>query len=750
MPSPPDESTRPAPRKRTAGLEGWLQHDETRVPVEAGARLVIGRAEAADVCLADESVSWEHAEIVRHAGALHVRDLGSRNGTYVDDAPVTASGVRLRHGARIIVGDQELFYVSRTRAEVTAERPSYPRRYQVADSVSIGRGVENDIVLEDPSISRRHASIEAGRRAVVRDLGSRNGVRVNGHATRGAQEFEAGDEIGIGPYRLEFDGRGLLVIDERAGLQLRAVGTEVRIGDKTILHSTSLTINQGEFVALIGPSGSGKTTLLRTLAGVLEPSSGHVLLADTPVRLRQSDLGYVPQSDVLHDRLTIEESLRFAARLRLPEDTSREELRQGIDEVVDELALTGHRATSIAAASGGQRKRVACGVELIGQPTMLLLDEPTSGLDPPLERQLMQTMRDLADAGRGVVVSTHATSSLALCDVVALMAPGGHLRYVGSPQSALEQYDVRHYDELFATMQDSVDDPVPSTPQASAPLISSPPSTVRRPFFSQFGVLVSRYARTFVRDRRTLAVLLGQVPIMAVLIALLFPSGLLALPDEEPGKSAQFMFLLVTAALWLGLISACREVVRERPIIVREVSVGVRVSAYVLAKATVLFVVAAVQAGLLVAIATLIQPLHEPPAHYVEVFAILTGVCWASIGMGLAISTLARSVDQATSFVPLLLIPQLLFAGALVPVKSMQSAVEALSNLVVARWAFSGTGTSIDMNDRLATEPPQLDTYGSDFFDLEPVVAVMIMAGFAAAGLVLAGALLSRRAKRLA
>ena len=117
-------------------------------------------------------------------------------------------------------------------------------------------------------------------------------------------------------------------------------------------------------------------------------------------------------------------------------DTRREEHAAAVDDVLDELRLTDHRDTPIDRLSGGQRKRVACGVELIGKPTMLLLDEPTSGLDPALERRLMLTFRRLADSGRGIVVVTHATSSLSLCDTVAVMGQGGHLLFAGSPRRA--------------------------------------------------------------------------------------------------------------------------------------------------------------------------------------------------------------------------------------------------------------------------------------------------------------------------
>ena len=241
-------------------------------------------------------------------------------------------------------------------------------------------------------------------------------------------------------------------------------------------------------------------------------------------------------------------------------------------------------------------------------------------------------------------------------------------------------------------------------------------------------------------------VLLGQVPVIALLIAALSGTGLLQYPDAEPTKSAQFAFLLVTASLWIGLISSCREIVNERSIVLREFAVGSRIGAYLASKTIVLFALAALQTTLLLAVATAFVPLHEPTSSYIALYGVLLATAWAAIATGLAVSTLARSVDQATSFVPMLLIPQLLFAGALTTVKDMGPAVRVLSDLVVARWAFAGAGNSIKMNARLAGDPPAAAKYGHSFFALDPAVAIAVILVFAAAGLAVSGTLLSRRA----
>jgi len=230
---------------------------------------------------------------------------------------------------------------------------------------------------------------------------------------------------------------------------------------------------------------------------------------------------------------------------------------------------------------------------------------------------------------------------------------------------------------------------------------------------------------------------------------LLYPAHAFALPDRQPTRSAQFVFLLVTAALWLGLIDSCREIVKERSIVLRELAVGVRLDAYILSKASLLFGLAAVQCALLVGVATAIQPVHVHLTTYATLTALLILTSWSTVALGLVVSTLARSDDQATSLIPLLLIPQLLFGAALVPFARMGTAVKVLADLMVSRWAFAGAGHAIDMNTRLANAP-QLSTlsgYGNTFFSLKEGISAAILIGVTAALLLLTAAILAHRSR---
>lgn len=538
----------------------------------------------------------------------------------------------------------------------------------------------------------------------------------------------------------------------RSSATLRATGLAVSVGGRRLLQDASLEVERGQLVALIGPSGSGKTTLLRALAGVLEPDAGSVTLGGDPIGARSSDVGHLPYGDTIHERLSPREALDYAAGLRLPRRTTPAEAHARVDAVLDELDLTARADTRVAELSSGERKRASVAVELLSRPELLLLDEPATGLDPSLERRLMVLLRGLADHDRAVVLATHATSSLALCDLVAVMAQGGRLAFVGPPAEALAHFGVGAYDEIYDALGE------PEDPEGSTDLDGPRRGAfgVRRAvrlgrpqdaatFGRQLGVLLSRYATTLGRDGRTLLVLLAQAPIIGVLVGVVLPHDVLASGSLAPFYGVLLAFLLLTGSIWLGVISACREIVKERVIVERELAVGVRLDAYVVAKALVLFALVLVQVLLLILVVVILQPLHARAVVYLDVVGLCVLAGFASTGLGLLISARARSSDQASAFVPLLLLPQLLLAGAIIPAGIMPGAVKALSVLTYSRWGLQGIGHAMALGDKISGEVSSVAGYQPGFFDLAPAAAAGALACFIVILLVATGAALGRR-----
>jgi hypothetical protein len=266
---------------------------------------------------------------------------------------------------------------------------------------------------------------------------------------------------------------------------------------------------------------------------------------------------------------------------------------------------------------------------------------------------------------------------------------------------------------------------VPATqPTASPATVATQngrlPPPAGRPFGLELRMLASRYWRTLLRDRRTLSLVLGQAPVIGFLIVIVFhPDALGA--SGSPTDSIEIVFMLMTGAIWLGVATACREVVKERGLVEREFDVGVRLDAYILAKALVLFTLTLVQVALLTVVVMALQPFH------------ITGA------LGLAVSCLARSVDQAAGIVPLLLMPQLLFAGALIPIAQMPRLVSSLANLTFARWSYAGLGTAAGIQGRLdAFGGSSVLGFSNNFFELRFGVSAGVLLAFTIAELLAA------------
>lgn len=532
----------------------------------------------------------------------------------------------------------------------------------------------------------------------------------------------------------------------RHTLVAREVAVEVE--DGVLLRPTSLEVVTGTMTALIGPSGSGKTTLLRALAGVTAPTEGEVTLDGEPVSSKLLDVGYLPVGDTVHDELTLREALDYAAALRLKRDVPREEVAARIDAVLSELRLDDRADVRIGTLSTGERKRAACALELIGQPAMLLLDEPGTGLDPALERRLMQIMRRVADQGRGVVVVTHATSSLELCDTVAVMGAGGRLAFVGSYPAMLEHFGVRHPDAIFDALGDVelAGEEEPEVPRAVVRPVKRPPTIVTAPFGHQVAVLASRSAKVLGRDTRTLTLLLVQAPVIGLLVGLVLPTRVLT---EETALASFYgvllAFLLLTGSTWLGVVTTCRAVVRERALMEREAVAGVRLDAYLTSKVLVLFALNVVQVVLLAVVVWVLQPLNAGGGAYLSLFALCVGAAWASAAMGLALSAWVRTPEQASSAVPLLLIPQLLLAGAIIPTGVMPPPMQALSALTFDRWALAGGGNALGLDTKLSDDVSAVAGYDRGFFDLSPAFGVAVLLVFCVLTLGVASGGLNRR-----
>jgi ABC-type multidrug transport system ATPase subunit len=727
-----------------------------RIPVPTSG-VTIGRAADCEVVVDSADASRHHARVEYIGGRASVADLGSMNGTYLNGERLTGEARWLHGGDTITVGDASIRFV--LEGSIAELQTSSDRlRSSLGERLTIGRDPSNDIVLDAPTISRLHAQVlvEGEGRAVLSDLGSRNGTRVDGIIVAKA-ELTTGSEVGVGPFRLVFDGVGFHRRDGRGALRMDGHDVSVAMKGKTLLDRASITVQPGELVVVIGESGSGKTTLLRVLVGVTVPTSGVVLVNGDPLEAHLPEIGYLPQDEIVHPRLTVVESLLHSARLRLPADSSRREVEAAVERVLTETTLTEHAGTRIGALSGGQRKRVGLATELLPRPGLLFLDEPTTGLDPGLESRMMELFRGLASVGQhALLVVTHATRNLALADRLYVLGRGGHVCFGGRPQDALEFFDVDTFDNVYLALdrrppvewRADFERSVSFEPHPS--VIAPAPSPGRRraaSFTSQTGELASRYAKVFSRDRRNVLILTLQTPLIALATALLFKPAVFDPPGRGIASSAaQLLFLLVVTTIWLGTISSAREIIKERAVFEREHAVGIGVGPYLASKLAILAPLMVAQVVILLSIVMALRPLGDGTTIAGLLAAlVLTGL--AAVSMGLLISAMVRTEEQAMALIPLAMIAQLLFGGALVTIAEMGAVLAVVSSMVFSRWAFATVGSLTDMNARIAGDISfsKISSYGPTFFDLEVGVGMLIMVCFTAVFIGAAALTLSRR-----
>lgn len=329
-------------------------------------------------------------------------------------------------------------------------------------SIKIGRASDNDIVIPDVLASRHHATLIPGPAgtAEIRDNRSINGTFVNGSRVDSAALNE-GDTVTIGNVDLVYRDGTLVRRTETAaatatgGLDVHGVTWTIE-NNKTLLDNISMSARPGTLTAVIGPSGAGKSTFARLVAGYTHPTTGQVSFEGHDVHAEyaslRSRIGMVPQDDVVHGQLTVRQALMYAAELRLPPDTTKADREQVVNEVLEELEMTKHLDTRVDKLSGGQRKRASVALELLTGPSLLILDEPTSGLDPALDRQVMTMLRQLADAGRVVLVVTHSLTYLDVCDQVLLLAPGGKTAFYGPPSQIGPSMGTTNWADIFSAV----------------------------------------------------------------------------------------------------------------------------------------------------------------------------------------------------------------------------------------------------------------------------------------------------------
>ncbi|HEX4559868.1 MAG TPA: ATP-binding cassette domain-containing protein [Mycobacterium sp.] len=600
-------------------------------------------------------------------------------------------------------------------------RPGKTAVESLPGAIKIGRANDNDIVIPEVLASRHHATlIPTPQGTEIHDHRSINGTFVNGSRVDVAVLHD-GDVVTIGNIDLVFAGGTLARRDETAtatrtgGLDVRGVTWTID-NNKTLLDDISLGAVPGTLTAVIGPSGAGKSTLARLVAGYTSPTTGTVAFEGHNVHAEyaslRSRIGMVPQDDVVHGQLTVKHALGYAAELRLPPDTTKDDRAQVVARVLEELEMSKHLETRVDKLSGGQRKRASVALELLTGPSLLILDEPTSGLDPALDRQVMTMLRQLADAGRVVLVVTHSLTYIDVCDQVLLLAPGGKTAFCGPPSQIGPSMGTTNWADIFSTVAGDPDaakarylaqtGPPPPPPPAEKPAeLGDPPQTS---LIRQFSTIARRQIRLIVSDRGYFA-FLALLPFIMGALSMSVPGTVgFGIPNpmgDAPTEPGQILVLLNVGAVFMGTALTIRDLIGERAIFLREQAVGLSTSAYLLAKVCVYTVFAIVQSGIVTVITLLgkggptqgAAALGKPG---LELFVDVAATTVASAMLGLALSAIAKSNDQIMPLLVVAVMSQLVFSGGMIPVTA-RIGLDQMSWATPARWGFAASASTVNL-----------------------------------------------------
>jgi ABC-type multidrug transport system ATPase subunit len=531
------------------------------------------------------------------------------------------------------------------------------------------------------------------------------------------------------------------------GVAVRAEGLTVIVDDElVILDEATLSIEGGTLTAIVGPSGCGKSTLANLLSGRSTPTKGTVTIDGQPMSasVRQR-IGSVPQYDAVHERLTVRHALAAAARLRLAAGTSGSDIERAVTQTARVLGLDHRLDTRVGKLSGGQKKRVSVGYELVANPVMLVLDEPTSGLDPGLEQELIAELRAIADRGTTTIVVTHSPEAAQQADLVVVMAPGGHLAFVGPPGGVLDHFAALTWAEVFSrlTPSDGQDwaQYFATTPAHQRHVLTPPRITqgtagplafagtwgtgtaaarigvgsiteLPRSWWSDFRVMTGRYLRSIVADSKSLLLLAAQAPILGLLFAAVLSTRVFTVGLRPSTSAREFVLAAVLAMVWIGASNSIREIVKERVTFLRERAVGVTASSLVASRWAVLATVTVVQSVVLYYAAVSRQT--TPPESGVllgngpaELILALVAVGLASVGIGLVISGAVTDAAKSMAALPLVLIPVILFSGLLIPT-SGPLLLEALSWINPIHWGSSAAAVTANVLEKEGCNPTGL------------------------------------------
>jgi len=530
----------------------------------------------------------------------------------------------------------------------------------------------------------------------------------------------------------------------RISFEARNISFQFKSG-KIGLRQINLAEQSGNLVALMGASGAGKSTLLYVLNGTEKPSEGQVLINGVDIHKEpekiEGIIGFVPQDDLLIEDLTVYENLYFAAKLCF-NNKDEESVHFLVMKTLEDLGLAEIKDLKVGSPlrktiSGGQRKRLNIGLELLREPAVLFCDEPTSGLSSRDSENIIDLLKELALKGKLVFAVIHQPSSdiFKKFDRLLILDTGGYQIYYGNPVDAIvyfkksidlvssdegecyacgnvnpeqifniietkvineyghftnerkispEQWSRIYKNSAKVTVIETVNEPIKSSLQIPGRL-------------KQMILFALRDLKAKLHNRQYMIINLLEAPLLAFILAFIVryynvdDKLLSGYVFAKNLNLPAYLFMSVIVALFMGLTVSAEEIIRDRKILKREAFLHLSRSSYLLSKISILFTLSAIQTLTFVLVGNYILEIRGMVLeHWMILFTVS---CFANV-LGLNISSAFNSAVTIYILIPLLIIPQLILSGVVVkfdklnPTIGNTATVPFVGDLMASRWAF--------------------------------------------------------------
>jgi ABC-type multidrug transport system ATPase subunit len=508
------------------------------------------------------------------------------------------------------------------------------------------------------------------------------------------------------------------------------------------LQKMNFRVESGNLIGIMGGSGVGKTTLLNLLHGKTQPTQGNIYINGYDINQDSEELkgliGFVPQDDMLIEELTVYQNLYFNARLCFG-DYNEDQLKETVIKVLLDLDLYDIKDLQVGdlmnkKVSGGQRKRLNIGLELMREPVVLFIDEPTSGLSSFDSEKVMSLLRNQALHGKLVFAIIHQPSSdiIKMFDRLWLLDKGGFMIYDGDPVEALVYFKTEtsqanaaesecpscgnvESDNILHIVEVKVIDNsgLPGKERQVSPKewyekykkkmmpvlgdkpprSAIPPSNFRVPGkIEQIRTFIGRNLTRKLADRQYMTINLVEAPLLAFILGYISKfseNGVYTFAGNN--NYTVFLFMSVIVALFIGLTVSAEEIFRDRKILEREKFLNLSRVSYLVSKINFLFTLSAIQSLLFVLVSNYVL---EVRGMLLQQWIILfSTACFGNI-LGLNISAGMRTAVSIYILIPLILVPMLILGGAMIKFddlhKSMSKKiyVPVVGDVMVTRWAY--------------------------------------------------------------